>query len=210
MEGVTTMEDLLAGTQALIDRAQGGDGAARQQLLDRYRDYLRRMVAVRLDRRLAARVDVSDVVQETLVEAARRLDDYLRERPIPFYGWLRQLAGERIVDAHRRHVTTQRRSVTLEHRELELPDASADQLVRRLFAADTSPSNRMIRQERHERLKEALASLPQRDREVLVMRHLEQLSTSEIAAMLEITEPAVKSRLLRALIRMREQMGEPA
>src|SRR4051794_39499423 len=204
------MTDLLAGTQALIDRAQGGDGAARQQLLDRYRDYLRRMVAVRLDRRLAARVDASDVVQETLVEAARRLDDYLRERPIPFYGWLRQLAGERIVDAHRRHVTTQRRSVTLEHRELELPDASADQLVRRLFAADTSPSNRMIRQERHERLKGALASLPQRDREVLVMRHLEQLSTSEIAAMLEISEPAVKSRLLRALIRMREQMGEPS
>ena len=66
------------------------------------------MVAVRLDRRVAARVDASDVVQETLVEAARRLDDYLRERPIPFYGWLRQLAGERIVDAHRRHVTTQR------------------------------------------------------------------------------------------------------
>jgi RNA polymerase sigma-70 factor (ECF subfamily) len=205
-----TMTDLLSKTQVLIDRAHGGDEAARQQLLEHYRDYLRRMVAVRLDRRLAARVDASDVVQETLVEAARRLDDYLRERPLPFYGWLRQLAGERIVDTHRRHVTTQRRSVTLEHRDLALPDASADDLVRRLFADNTSPSNHVMRQERHERLKRALASLPQRDREVLVMRHLEQLSTTEIAAMLEISEPAVKSRLLRALIRMREQMGEPA
>lgn len=204
------MSDLLSGTHELINGAHRGDEAARQQLLERYRDYLRRMVAVRLDRRLAARVDASDVVQETLVEAARRLDDYLRERPIPFYGWLRQLAGERIVDTHRRHVSALRRSVTLEQRDLDLPDASADELVRRLFTADTSPSNHLMRQERHDRLKGALASLPQRDREVLVMRHLEQLSTAEIAAMLEISEPAVKSRLLRALIRMREQMGDPA
>ena len=78
-----------------------------------------------------------------------------------------------------------------------------------MFAADTSPSNHLMRQERYERLKAALAALPQRDREVLVMRHLEQLSTAEIAAMLEISESAVKSRLLRALIRMREQMGDP-
>jgi RNA polymerase sigma-70 factor (ECF subfamily) len=203
------MTDLLSATQVLIDRAHEGDEAARQQLLERYRDYLRRMVAVRLDRRMAARVDASDVVQETLVEAARRLDDYLRERPLPFYGWLRQLAGERIIDTHRRHVTTQRRSVTRERRDPDLPDASADQLVQRLFADHTSPSNHLMRQERHERLKAALASLPQRDREVLVMRHLEQLSTAEIAAMLEISEPAVKSRLLRALIRMREQIGDP-
>jgi RNA polymerase sigma-70 factor (ECF subfamily) len=204
------MSDLLSRTHELIDGANRGDKVARQNLLERYRDYLRRMVAVRLDRRLAARVDASDVVQETMVEASRRMDDYLRERPIPFYGWLRQLAEERIVDTHRRHVTAQRRSVTLEQRDHDLPDASADELVRRLFAGDTSPSNHLIRQERHERLKGALASLSQRDREVLVMRHLEQLSTAEIAAMLEISEPAVKSRLLRALIRMREQMGDPA
>ena len=191
MEGVTTMTDLLSGTRVLIDRAHGGDEAARQQLLERYRDYLRRMVAVRLDRRMAARVDASDVVQETLVEAARRLDDYLRERPLPFYGWLRQLAGERIIDTHRRHVTAQRRSVSLEHRELDLPHNSADELVLRLSTADTSPSNHMMRRERHERLKAALASLPQRDREVLVMRHLEQLGTAEIAATLGIAEGAV-------------------
>jgi RNA polymerase sigma-70 factor (ECF subfamily) len=204
------MTDLLSVTHDLIDRAGHGEAAARQDLLERYRDYLRRMVAVRLDRRVAARVDPSDVVQETLVEAARRLDDYLKERPIPFYGWLRQLAGERVIDAHRRHVASLRRSVTLEQRDTVLPDASADALVQRLFADDTSPSNHLMRQERHEHLKKALASLSQKDREILVMRHLERLSTAEIAAMLELSEPAVKSRLFRALIRMRELMREPA
>jgi RNA polymerase sigma-70 factor (ECF subfamily) len=207
--GLTTMTDLLSETHELIDRAGPGDEAARQNLLERYRDYLRRMVAVRLDHRLAARVDPSDVVQETLIDAARRLDDTLRERPLPFYGRLRQLAGERVINTHRRQVTALRRSVSPEHRELDLPDNSADELVRRLSTADTSPSNQMMRRERHERLKAALASLPPRDREVLVMRHLVQLSTAEIAAMLEISEPAVKSRLLCALIRMREQMGDP-
>jgi RNA polymerase sigma-70 factor (ECF subfamily) len=202
------MPDLLSTPYDLFDRAQRGDQAARQQLLEHYRDYLRRMVAVRLDRRLAARVDPSDVVQETLVEAAGRLDEYLRERPIPFYAWLRQLAAERVIDAHRRHVGAQRRSVTLEQHGTELPDASADRLVQRLFANDTSPSNQLMRAERHERLKAALATLPSRDREVLVMRHLEQLTIAEIAAMLEIGEPAVKSRLLRALIRMRERLGD--
>ena len=203
------MTDRLSGTLDLINRASGGDEAARQHLLERSRDYLRRMVAVRLDRRLAARVDASDVVQETLTEAARRLDSFLRERPIPFYCWLRQLAGERVIDAHRRHVASQRRSVTLEHRDPEPADVSSDELIRRLFASEASPSQVLMRQERFDRLKAVLAALPPRDREVLVMRHLEQLSTAEIAEMLEISEPAVKSRLLRALIRMRGEMGDP-
>jgi len=189
-------------------RAGGGDEPARQELLDRYRDFLRRMVEVRLDRRLAARVDASDVVQETLVEASRRLDDYLRERPLPFFGWLRQLAGERMIDMHRRHVVSQRRSVMREHRDSEPVDASADELVRRLLAGDTSPSQHVIRKERHEQLRKALGALTDRDREIVLMRHLEHLSTAEIAGALEISESAVKSRLLRALLRMRQQMDD--
>ncbi|MGP0067103.1 MAG: sigma-70 family RNA polymerase sigma factor [Isosphaeraceae bacterium] len=200
------MRDLLSGTHDLIDRAGRGDGAARQELLERYRGYLRRMIEIRLDSRLARRVDPSDVVQETLFEASRRLDDYLRERPLPFYGWLRQLANERVIDAHRRHLIARRRNISMEKRELAIPDASAEQLLQTLMAADTSPSGHLMRQERHERLESALASLSQRDREVVVMRHLEQLSTAEIAAMLEISEAAVKSRLLRALIRLKDQM----
>jgi RNA polymerase sigma-70 factor, ECF subfamily len=201
------MADRLLDTQDLIDRAARGDEAARHQLLEQYRNYLRRMVAVRLDRRLAPRIDASDVVQEALVEADRRLDGYLRERPIPFYAWLRQIAGDRIVDAHRLHVACQKRSVTREDAGCELPDASSLALTRCLFADDTSPSNRLIRQENQEEIRRAIDALSPKDREVLVMRHLEQLGTAEIAATLGVTEGAVKLRLLRALVRLRGQVG---
>src|SRR5690349_13893335 len=90
-------------TNQLLCRASSGDAAAREQLLARHREKLKRMVAVRLDRHLAARVDPSDVVQETLTDAARRLDDYLARRPMPYYPWLRRLALDRIDKAHRRH-----------------------------------------------------------------------------------------------------------
>src|SRR5262245_15592899 len=108
----------MADTEHLLERAAAGDGAARAQLLQRHRRRLRRMVAVRFDPRLAARVDPSDVVQEALAEAAATLDGYLRERPLPFYPWLRQLAQRRLLDLHRRHVQARRRSVT---REVGLP-----------------------------------------------------------------------------------------
>ena len=83
----------------LIERAAQGDANARGQLFEHYREYLLRMVTARLDRRLAPRVDASDIVQETLADAARRMDAYLKDRPLPFFGWLRQLAGERLIDA---------------------------------------------------------------------------------------------------------------
>jgi RNA polymerase sigma-70 factor (ECF subfamily) len=197
-------------TQTLIDRAGQGDDTARRELLERYRGYLRRMVATRLDHRLAPRIDPSDIVQETLADAAQRLDDYLRDRPIPFFGWLRQIAGERVIDTHRRHVLAQRRSITRETRTPDLSEDSASELGRRLMANDTSPSNRLIRKERHEQVMAALTALSPRDREVLVMRHLEQLGTSEIADALGLTEGAVESRLLRALIRLRTRLEADA
>lgn len=204
------MELTPEATQGLIDRAGRGDDDARHALLERYRGYLRRMVAARLDRRLASRIDPSDIVQDTLADAARRMDEYLRDQPLPFFGWLRQLAGERVIDAHRRHVFSQRRSVNRESRALELCDESAVALSRKLMASDTSPSNRMLRQERLDEVMAALAALSPRDREVLVMRHLEQLSTAEIAEALGITEGAVESRLLRALIRLRGRLETEA
>ena len=200
------MTETTASISDLIDRATRGDLAARQALLERYRDELRRVVSARLDRRLAARVDPSDVVQETLADASRRMDEYLRDRALPFFGWLRQLAGERVIDAHRRHIGAQRRTITRENRVPDLPDDSAGILVRKLVAADTSPSNRLSRQERHEQVMTALAGLSPRDREVLVMRYLEQLGTGAIAEAIGITEGAVKARLLRALIRMRGRL----
>jgi RNA polymerase sigma-70 factor (ECF subfamily) len=207
IEGTRIVADLRSETQELINRAQRGEVAARHRLLAIYRDYLRRMVAVRLDRRLASRVDPSDVVQEALVEADRRFDAYLRELPVPFHAWLRQLAGDRIVDAHRRHVASHKRSVTLEAEGIGLPQDSSHKLVRLLGNDDTTPSDRLIRKESQERIHAAIAALPAKDREVLVMRHLEQLGTAEIAGILGINEGAVKARLLRALIRLRAQLG---
>jgi RNA polymerase sigma-70 factor (ECF subfamily) len=197
-------------TDQLLERAGRGDDQARQQLLTRHRARLRRMVAVRLDRRLAARVDPSDVVQETLADAARNLADYLRERPIPFYPWLRRLAWERLVKLHRRHVGTRLRSVTREEAGvLGLPDESALELASRVAGSGTSPSRHLARAEEQARVQAALAQLTEREREVLVMRYLEQLSTREIAAALGVREGAVRARHLRALEHLRRLLAEP-
>ncbi len=203
MTGHTTMTEAARATQDLIERAGHGDDDARRDLLERYRDYLRRMVASRLDRRLAARLDPSDIVQETLAEAAGRMDDYLRNQTLPFFGWLRLIASEHIRDAHRKHLFAWRRSIARESRSPEFTDQSAVDLGRLLMAHDTSPSNRLLRQERCEQVKEALATLSPHDREILSMRYVERLSTAEMAEALGIGEGAVKSRHFRAVIRMR-------
>ncbi len=196
-----------ADTEQLVERAAAGDGAARDGLLARHRSRLRRMVAVRADPRLAARIDASDVVQETLAEAAAKLDRYLRDRPLPFYPWLRQIARDRLATLHRRHVLAQRRSVTREAADADLPDRSAFALADRLFARNSSPSARLHRDEVRARVRAALAALPEADREVLVLRHLEELPAKEIAAVLGSTEAAVRSRQVRALYRLRVLLG---
>lgn len=197
------------GTEQLLARAGGGDEDARQQLLAKHRSRLCRMIAVRLDRRVAARIDPSDVVQEALLEASQKLNDYLRERPIPFYPWLRQLAWERLVKLHQRHLIAQKRAVTRE----EAPAAGPQHelvvtLAQRLVAPGISPSKHAVLEELRMRVRDALTQLPERDREVLVLRFLEQLSTSEIAAVLDITPGAVKLRQLRALERLRTFLDE--
>jgi RNA polymerase sigma-70 factor (ECF subfamily) len=196
-----------ADTEHLLERVAAGDCAARDQLLQRHRRRLGRMVSVRFDPRLAARVDPSDVVQETLAEAAVNLDRYLRERPLPFYPWLRQLAQRRLIDLHRRHVQARRRSVTREVGPTGLPDHSALVLADRLFARTSSPSAGLRRQERRDRVRAALAALPEQDREVLVLRILEALPTRETAAVLGISEVAVRSRQVRALDRLKVLLG---
>ena len=196
-------------SEELVDRASRGDDSARQQLLAQHRGRLKRMVAVHLDRRLAARVDPSDIVQEALLEAHRELSDYLRRRPLPLYPWLRQLAWERLLKWHRAHVQVQKRGVGREEpRDLDLPEESAVQLAQRLIAAGTSPSRRLIRDELRQRVRAALKAAPQPDREILVMRHLEEMTAAEIAATLGITERAAKARHTRALERLRSLLGE--
>jgi RNA polymerase sigma-70 factor, ECF subfamily len=197
-------------TQELLDRAGHGDVVARHELLERFRQYLRSLVAFQLDRRVARRVDASDIVQEALADASERMDDYLRVRPLPFLGWLRRLAHDRVVDAHRRHLGSLRRSVVRERSTSELTDASIAELGRRLLAPDTSPSNRLDRRERFDRIAAAMATLQDSDREVLVMWYLEQRSTREIAETLGITERGIRSRHLRALLRLRGCLEFPS
>jgi RNA polymerase sigma-70 factor (ECF subfamily) len=195
-------------TDELLQRAERGDAQARQAVLVRHRERLKQMVALHLDQRLAARVDPSDVVQEALLDAAQALDDYLRERPVPFYPWLRQLAWERLIDLHRRHRHAQRRTVKREESlAAHLSDESAQQLADRVLARQSSPSDRAIRGELRSRIRAALDRLSESDREVLVLRHLEQLSTRETAAVLGIREGTVKLRHLRALERLRVLLG---
>ena len=190
--------------ESLMDRASRGDRAAREELLGQYRNRLRHMIAIRLDRRLTGRIDPSDVVQDVLTEATRTLSQYLRHRPMPFYPWLRRLAWQRLVDLERRHIRSSRRSVRLEERfDMRLSDESAVSLASRLVSSASNPSGKLIRQEMLDRVRSALAELTERDREIIVLRFLEELSTEETASVLEISEGAVKSRLMRALLRLR-------
>jgi RNA polymerase sigma-70 factor (ECF subfamily) len=195
-------------TEDLLERSAAGDRDARGALLQRHRDRLRRMVAVRLDRRLAARVDPSDVVQEALAEAERRLDDYLRQRPVPFYPWLRKLAEERLIDEYRRHVGAGRRSVIREGEALGLSDASTRGLAERLLDPGAGPSEALRRQEANERLRSALVALAEAEREVLVLRYLEGLPAREVGQVLGVSEAAAKTRALRALRSLKRLLGE--
>lgn len=196
-------------TCELVRKAQDGDRAAVQDLFAQHRDRLKRMVLFRMDRRLASRLDASDVVQDALAEAHRRLAEYLKKPSMAFYPWLRQLAWERLVQLHRQHVQAQSRSVTREQRGLlGLPDESAMELASRLVANTTSASGRAVKEELRQRVRAALERLSDHEREVLTLRYLEQLSTSETASVLGISEGAVKMRHLRAMERLGAELRE--
>ena len=196
-------------TDELIARAASADASARQALLVRHRDRLRKMVSVRMDARLSARIDPSDVVQDAMLIATRKLDGYLRDRPLPFYPWLRQIAWERLVHLYQKHVAAQKRSVRREvEGDMMISDHSVIELGRIVLAPASSPSRQVLRKERRLRVHEALAKLKPRDREVLVLRFLEELSVKEAAIVLGVSEGAVQMRQLRALERMHELLGK--
>jgi len=196
-------------TEELLGRAGRGDSHARSELLNRHRMRLRRMVAVRLDRRVLARLDPSDIVQEALVEADQKLLAYLRERPVPFYPWLRRLAWEHLVRLQDRHLRTKRRSVAREEAAFpHLPDESALKLANRLVNSSLAPDERLVEAEMKSRVIAALAELSGRDREILVLRYLEQLPNREIAEILDVTEAVVRQRHGRALERLAKKMKD--
>jgi len=191
-----------SATAALLARARQGDRSAIGELLGRHRERLLQMVAVRMDERLAPRIDPSDVVQEAMTDASRRLPEYLQTQPVPFYAWLRQIAWDRLIDLHRRHICADKRSVRREE-PLGISDTSAMQLAERILASGLSPLTRLVREELHAQVRKCLARLAADDREILILRHLEQLSSAETAAVLEIGEEAAIQRHVRALRRLR-------
>jgi RNA polymerase sigma-70 factor (ECF subfamily) len=196
-------------TDELLRIAAQGNPSAIRRLLQDHRSRLRKMVAIHLDRRLAARVDPSDVVQESLAEAAQRLPSYLKHPGVPFYPWLRQIAWEKLLDLRAYHVAAQKRSVKREDPlDLELADESVVELADRFVAGGTSPSHRLMRNEQLERVRQGLALLMPQDREVLVLRYLEQLSVSEATAVLGISEAAFTKRHLRAIKRLRSVLDQ--
>src|SRR5262245_4026227 len=200
------MTSYASETGRLLRQAAQGDPASWNALLARHRDRLRRMVALRFDPRLQGRLDASDVIQEAYLEASTRLDEYLRDPKLPFFLWLRFLTGQKLVTLHRQHLAVQMRDAGREvllYRGT-LPETSSAALAAQLMGHEPRPSEAAVRAERKLRLQEALNSLDPLDREVLALRHFEQLSRAEIAQVLGISEAAASKRYLRALKRLKD------
>lgn len=196
-------------TEELLARAKQGDERAGVEAIARQRERLKKMLGHRMDRRLKARLDPSDVIQESMIVASQRLGEFFRQERVPFYVWLRSLTFERLVDMQRAHLYAKRRSVSREERSvLSLPDESVAELASRLVDVAGDPRAGMVREELRGRVRNALDRLSPDDREVLVLRHLEQLSVAETAGALGVKESTVKVRALRALKKLRELLSD--
>jgi RNA polymerase sigma-70 factor (ECF subfamily) len=193
-------------TNRLLKRAAAGEAASWGKLLTRHEARLRRMVAFRLDPRLRGRVDASDVMQEIHLEAARHLGEYLKQPGMPLFLWLRGIAGHKLLEVHRHHLGTPMRDA---RREIALyrgalPGATSAAIAAQLLGHATRPSEAAMRAEAKVRLQDALNDLDPLDREILALRHIEQLTNAEAARVLGIKEGAAGKRYLRALERLRE------
>jgi RNA polymerase sigma-70 factor, ECF subfamily len=199
------MENNSAETSRLLESARAGDRAAWNALFSRYRARLRRMVELRLDRRLQARIDASDVVQDAYLTAITGLEEYLREPKFPLFLWLRLMVGDQLLKLHRHHLGTQMRDAGLEVSLYHgaFPAASSAALAAQLLGKHTSPTQAAVRAERMMRLQEALNTLDPMDREVLSLRHFEQMTLAETALSLGIQEAAAAKRYVRALKRLK-------
>ena len=189
----------------LLRRAAAGNQEALGTIFSRYRDRIKRMVELRLSRRLAGRVDGSDVVQESFLNISTRLDEYLANPTTSFFIWLRNMTALKLAEVHRRHLGTQLRDagreVTL-HRG-SLPMADSVSLAAQLLGKLTAPSQAAIKAETRLLVQEALNTMDPIDREVLALKHFEQLSTAEIADVLGLSKAGAGSRYLRAIKRLR-------
>jgi RNA polymerase sigma-70 factor, ECF subfamily len=192
-------------TTALIIRARDRDAAAIGELLNRCRDRLHRFVSIRMDDRLRGRIDPSDVIQEAFLAATRQMPDYLEHDEMPFYIWLRLIAAQKLVGLHRHHLHVKARNARRDVRffNAQLPDASSALLAAQLLGRATGPSQAAIRAEQQRRLKDVLDGMDPADREIIVLRHFEQLSNSEAAKLMGCNESTTKTRHFRAIKRLK-------
>jgi RNA polymerase sigma-70 factor (ECF subfamily) len=204
----TAMTDDPSGTADLLARVQAGDERAFTDLFDRYRERLKRMIRLRLDRRLSGRVDASDVLQEAFLEIHKRFGEYLEEKKdrLALYLWLRLVTGQKLTDIHRHHLGAKMRDANQEVSLYRgaLPQATSVSLAAHLLGRMTSATQAAIRAEHKLLLQEALNSMDPLDREVLVLRHFEQLSNDETALSLGIKKSAASQRYVRALKRLKD------
>jgi RNA polymerase sigma-70 factor (ECF subfamily) len=197
-------------TDWLLRDAAGGDEVSWHTLLAQHEKRLRRLIALRLDQRVQGRLDAVDVLQEVYLAAWKSLPDYLREPAVPFFLWLRGIAGNKLKELHRHHLGTRMRDAS---REVSLyrgtlPEATSAALAAQLLGRLTRPSEAAARAEMKVRLQEALNSMDPLDREVLVLRHFEQLTPAETAQELGIKDKAAGMRYVRALRRLKEILSQ--
>lgn len=189
----------------LFRRAVNDDEAATRALWEMFRERLHKMIRLRMDARLRGRIDSDDILQETWIDACKRLADYVADPPMSFYLWLRFLAGQKLTDATRHHLGVQKRDAGREvsiHRG-GLPEATSVSLAAQLLGRLTSPSNAAIREETQRKVQEVLNEMDPVDREVLVLRHFEHLSNAETAELLHIKKSAASKRYIHAIRRLK-------
>jgi RNA polymerase sigma-70 factor (ECF subfamily) len=192
-------------TSALLVAAKLGDEQAVNRLLEKHRAPIRRLVELRLDRKVQRRVDVSDVVQDVMVEASGRLEKYLEDPAMAFHLWLRQIAWDRIIDTYRRHRVSAKRNMDREQ-PMSVPsnnDQSTMELAVQLCDPSLTPAAAATQRELAKNVEAAIQRLNDQDREVILMRHYEHLSNLEIAEALSLNPPAASMRYLRAVRRLR-------
>jgi RNA polymerase sigma-70 factor (ECF subfamily) len=197
-------------SEPLLRRWENGDRCALDEILALHRPRLRRMIQLRMDQRLQGRVDPSDVIQDAYLEVVQRIPKYLEDRRMPLFVWIRFIVGEHLLRLHRRHLGAAKRDAGREvsiHKPF-VSEASTAMLAARLVGKLTSPSLAAQRAENGQRVEQALLRLDEVDREILALRHVEQLSRIEAAHTLGISESAGGRRYVKALLRLREQLKQ--
>jgi RNA polymerase sigma-70 factor, ECF subfamily len=198
-------------TEQLLAAAREGDDGAVNQLLERHRGAIRQMIDLRMDQVIKRRVDASDIVQEVMIEANRRLADFLANPVMPFHLWLRQMAKDRLIDAHRRHRGASRRSMDREQPLVAVAgNESSVDLIAQIRDSQLTPAAAATWHELQLRFQQACDELDELDQEIVLLRHFEHLSNSEAATVLQLSPQAASMRYLRAMRRLRQFMDGTA